>query len=262
VLDEPSIGLHPRDITGSSAVMRRLRDAGNSWWWSNTIHSDAGRDRVLDLAPGRRTWRTGRLRGHPGALCRSATLTGQYLGGRRRVDIASATTLAHQSAHRSGGAREHNLKNIDVKWPLNRLVVVTGVSGSGKSTWCRTSCIRRCARPRQTLGSFRACTLAASVQTQSQRSSWSIIAHRQDHALQSRQLRRCVRGDPPPVRAGAACAGARLQRRTFSFNTGNGRCPTCGGNGFEHVEMQFLSDVYLALFRTAMASGFVRKCSR
>jgi excinuclease ABC subunit A len=137
VLDEPSIGLHPRDMHRVIGVMRRLRDAGNSLV---VVEHDPqvmlAADRVLDLGPGPGE-RGGQVvfEGTPEALCRSDTLTGQYLGGRRRVDIARAPTLAPPAGHIAlEGVREHNLKNIDVQLPLNRLVVVTGVSGSGKST--------------------------------------------------------------------------------------------------------------------------------
>src|SRR5882762_6920327 len=150
VLDEPSIGLHPRDMGRVIGVMQRLRDAGNSLV---VVEHDPqimlAADRILDLGPGAGEG-GGEIvfYGTPGEIRLSATsLTGQYLGGRRMV--APLTEPAADGARAAQGvvavarsnrwlelrgAAEHNLKNLDVRIPLKRLVCVTGVSGSGKST--------------------------------------------------------------------------------------------------------------------------------
>src|SRR5213082_774951 len=150
VLDEPSIGLHPRDMGRVIDVMKRLRNAGNSLVvveHDPQIMLEA--DRILDLGPGAGE-RGGEIvfYGSPAEIRRSAaSLTGQYLGGRRtvappnepRAEGASAAhgVVAVATSNRwleLRGVAEHNLKNLDVRIPLKRLVCVTGVSGSGKST--------------------------------------------------------------------------------------------------------------------------------
>src|SRR3984893_2051256 len=143
VLDEPSIGLHPRDMRRVIAVMKRLRDAGNSLVvveHDPQIMTEA--DRILDMGPGAGE-RGGEVVffGTPAAIKRSAnSLTGEYLSGKKRVftapapRVASAEPVAEWRPNRwleLKGARAHNLKNIDVRIPLKRLVCVTGVSRSG-----------------------------------------------------------------------------------------------------------------------------------
>ena len=249
VLDEPSIGLHPRDMHRVIGVMRRLRSAGNSLV---VVEHDPqvmlAADRVLDLGPGPGE-RGGQVvfEGTPAALCRSSTLTGQYLSGRRQVDVPRARAVSAGTARIVlEGVREHNLKHIDVQFPLNRLVVVTGVSGSGKSTLVQGvlyPALRKAkGKPAETAGLHRRCSGA----------DW--IA---DVALVDQSpIGKTTRSNPASY-VGAFDAIRRLFSRaplslergysagTFSFNAGTGRCPTCGGNGYEHVEMQFLSDVYL-----------------
>ncbi len=137
VLDEPSIGLHPRDMHRVVEVMHRLRSAGNSLV---VVEHDPqvmlAADRVLDMGPGPGE-RGGDIvfNGTPDVLRHSSTLTGRYLGGRLHVDAARPLAIAAGAPKLIlQGAREHNLKAIDVEIPLKRLVCVTGVSGSGKST--------------------------------------------------------------------------------------------------------------------------------
>jgi len=139
VLDEPSIGLHPRDMDRIIGVMQRLRDAGNSL--VVVEHDPAvmwAADRLLDIGPGPGE-RGGEILfwGKPGDLHQSTSLTADYLLGRRQ--LAQGPSSLREVSEKTPkliieGARENNLKNISVNLPLQRLVCLTGVSGSGKST--------------------------------------------------------------------------------------------------------------------------------
>jgi excinuclease ABC subunit A len=251
VLDEPSIGLHPRDVNRIVGVMRRLRDAGNTLV---VVEHDPkviqAADRILDIGPG-----PGEHGGEIvffGPMTDLATaeksLTADYLFRRKRVQIPPQRRpiVRRSDAIRLRGAAEHNLKGVDVEFPLHRLVCVTGVSGSGKSTLVHDvlypALLRSKGRPTENPGLHRALEGADLI----------------DDVIMVDQSRigRTTRSNPASyVGAFDAIRGlfARLPQArerkytsgTFSFNAGNGRCPTCGGNGFEHVEMQFLSDVYL-----------------
>ena len=249
VLDEPSIGLHPRDMNRINEAMLRLRDAGNTL--VVVEHDPAvmlAADRIIDMgpAPGERGGQIV-FDGTPDALRAADTLTGAYLGARkqigtgfRRVVSASTPRLILE------GAREHNLKDVAVEFPLQRLVCVTGVSGSGKSTLIQD-------------------VLAPALMRHFGKATDTPGAH--DRLLGADHLSDVVFVDQSPIGKTARSnpvsyvgawdvireifANAPLARQRgytaakFSFNSGDGRCPTCGGSGFEHVEMQFLSDVYL-----------------
>src|SRR5204863_4679610 len=137
VLDEPSIGLHPRDMNRIVEAMHRLRDAGNTL--VVVEHDPAvmlAADRLIDMGPGPGE-RGGRVvfDGTPEAIKSADTLTGAYLGARKHVGMG-LKRLVGESTPRLivSGARDHNLKNVTVEFPLHHLVCVTGVSGSGKST--------------------------------------------------------------------------------------------------------------------------------
>jgi excinuclease ABC subunit A len=262
VLDEPSIGLHPRDMQRVIGVMKRLRNAGNSLLvveHDPQIMLEA--DRILDLGPGAGE-RGGEVVffGSPASIRTSASLTGQYLAGKRLVapqPPESVRSVAHSPEEvvaeaRSNrwlelkGATEHNLKNLDVRIPLKRLVCVTGVSGSGKSTLVEDvlhpALLKYRGRPTEAPGQFSALTGAELID--------DVVM------VDQNAIGRTTRSNPASyvgafdaIRALFAAEPAAQERKytpgTFSFNSGNGRCPSCSGNGFEHVEMQFLSDVYL-----------------
>ena len=163
VLDEPSIGLHPRDMARVIGVMERLRDAGNSLV---VVEHDPqimlAADRILDIGPGPGE-RGGEVVffGAPEALKRSGSLTGDYLSGRKRVDagINAQPTTLNGPCLEVLGATEHNLKDVDVAIPLNRLVCITGVSGSGKSTLIQdviyAALLKAKGKPTETPGSHR-----------------------------------------------------------------------------------------------------------
>ncbi len=249
VLDEPSIGLHPRDIHRITEAMKRLRDAGNTL--VVVEHDPAvmmAADRMIDMGPGPGE-RGGQIvfDGTTDELRHADTLTGAYLGGRKHVGMGFKRAVTDATPRLIlEGAREHNLKNLTVEFPLQRLVCVTGVSGSGKSSLIQD-------------------ILAPALQRQFGKATES--AGRHDRLLGADHLGDVVFVDQSPIgktarsspvsyvgawdsirEIFATSALARQRGYTgtkFSFNSGDGRCPTCGGSGFEHVEMQFLSDVYL-----------------
>jgi excinuclease ABC subunit A len=250
VLDEPSIGLHARDVGRIVGVMERLRDAGNTLI---VVEHDPkvmqAADRLIDMGPGPGE-HGGEIvfDGRVGALSKArGSLTADYLLGRRRVQIPPPGAQAPSSGSVCiEGAAEHNLKSIDVEIPLNRLVCVTGVSGSGKSTLVHDvlypALKRAHGKPTDNPGRHRALRGAREID--------GVVM------VDQSSIGRTTRSNPASY-VGAFDAIRKLFARlpqarerkytagTFSFNSGNGRCPGCGGNGFEHVEMQFLSDVYL-----------------
>ncbi|HEX3098455.1 MAG TPA: excinuclease ABC subunit A, partial [Usitatibacter sp.] len=265
VLDEPSIGLHPRDMGRVIEVMKRLRDAGNSLVvveHDPQIMLEA--DKLLDMGPGPGE-HGGEIVffGPPEALKRAATLTAEYLSGRRRADarppdvevrrpgMELPNDLGRDPLHGTvtlgiRGATEHNLKGVDVDLPLNRLVCVTGVSGSGKSTLVQDvlhpALRKRLGKPTETPGVFRELVNADHVND-------VVFVDQSPIGRTTRSNPASYVGAFDAIRALFAAAPDSRTRGytagTFSFNSGNGRCPACSGNGFEHVEMQFLSDVYL-----------------
>ncbi|MFO1361358.1 MAG: excinuclease ABC subunit UvrA, partial [Burkholderiales bacterium] len=250
VLDEPSIGLHPRDMGRVIDVMQRLRDAGNSLV---VVEHDPqimfAADRLLDMGPGPGE-RGGEIVffGPPDDLRRTHTLTAEYLSGRRRADagLAPRAIAADGPRIEIRGAAEHNLKGIDVALPLRALVCVTGVSGSGKSTLVQdvlyAALLKAKGRPTETPGAHRELLGADLVDA-------VVMVDQTPIGKTTRSNPASYVGAFDAIRSRFAAAPLARERGytpgTFSFNAGNGRCPTCGGNGFEHVEMQFLSDVYL-----------------
>ncbi|BCR04185.1 UvrABC system protein A [Desulfuromonas versatilis] len=251
VLDEPSIGLHPRDMGRIVAVLRRLRDAGNSLL---VVEHDPlvmhAADRLLDLGPGPGE-RGGEVVffGPPSQLAGAEnSLTAQYLTGKRAVLAEHRPTPIGKSHPQLEvlGAAAHNLKGIDVALPLNRLVVVTGVSGSGKSTLIQdvlyNALSKELGKPAELPGVHRAIRglgLIDEVTLVDQSAIGKTTRSNPASYVGVFDAIRKAFAAEPLARERDYTAG------TFSFNSGTGRCPNCGGNGFEHVEMQFLSDVYL-----------------
>ena len=249
VLDEPSIGLHPRDMHRIILAMQRLRDAGNTL--VVVEHDPAvmlAADRMIDMGPGPGE-RGGQIvfDGSTQDLRGADTLTGAYLGGRKQVGMGFQRLVAANTPRLVlEGVTEHNLKNVSVEIPLQRLVCITGVSGSGKSTLVQD-------------------VLAPALMRHFGRSTEAPGRH--ERLLGAELLADVVFVDQSPIGKTARSnpvsyvgawdairelfANAPLSRQRgytaskFSFNSGDGRCATCGGSGFEHVEMQFLSDVYL-----------------
>ena len=249
VLDEPSIGLHPRDINRLIGILHRLRDAGNTLL---VVEHDPdvirAADRILDLGPGpgERGGEVVFFGTQSELLKNKRSLTAKYLVERASRPFIRKRRTGQTPVLRITGATEHNLKSIDVEIPLNRLVCITGVSGSGKSTLVEDVLYRGLLRlkhkPAEQPGKHRRITGHQQIEgvvmvdqsaigktTRSNPASY-VGAFDEIRKLFARQ---------PMAKERHYSAG------TFSFNSGEGRCPACHGNGFEHVEMQFLSDVYL-----------------
>ena len=249
VLDEPSIGLHPRDIHRIVQVMHRLRDNGNTLV---VVEHDpqvmAAADRIMDVGPG-----PGERGGHitfdgtPEGLRNSHTLTGDYLSGRLSVEAPRPMPVANNTPRLLlEGVTANNLQDISVSIPLGRLVCLTGVSGSGKSTLVQDvlypALLKQQGRPVEAPGPHRHLLGAEQIAD-------VVMVDQTPIGKTARSNPASFVGAFDAIRKLFAQAPLAKERAyttgTFSFNTGDGRCPTCGGTGFEHVEMQFLSDVYL-----------------
>ncbi len=249
VLDEPSIGLHPRDMNRIVQAMQRLRDAGNTL--VVVEHDPAvmlAADRLIDMGPGPGE-RGGQIvfDGTPEAARDANTLTGAYLGGRKQVHTGFRKLVAESTPKLLlEGVREHNLRSVSVSLPLQRLVCVTGVSGSGKSTLIQDvlypALARHFGKATETPGAhdrlLGADLLSDAVFVDQSPIGKTARSNPASYVGAFDEMRKLF-AELPLARERSYTAG------TFSFNAGDGRCPTCGGSGFEHVEMQFLSDVYL-----------------
>ena len=250
VLDEPSIGLHPRDVGRLVRVLHGLRDRGNT---VVVVEHDAdiirSGDKVLDLGPG-----PGAAGGQvvcfgtPGQVARSKTsVTGQYLSGRRIVPVPTERRPVDPSrCLRIEGAAEHNLADIDVSIPLGLFVCVTGVSGSGKSTLAQEvlyNGVKRLrgepvAAPGRCRAIHGADALADVVLVDQSPIGRTPSANPVTYVKAFTGIREAF-AHAPEARARG------YKSRMFSFNSQAGRCPTCDGRGYELVEMQFLSDLYV-----------------
>ncbi len=249
VLDEPSIGLHPRDMNRITQAMHRLRDAGNTL--VVVEHDPAvmlAADRMIDMGPGPGE-KGGQIvfDGTPEDLKHADTLTGAYLGSRKQVGMGFKRAVTDNTPRLIlEGARDHNLKNLTVEFPLQRLVCVTGVSGSGKSTLMQDilapALLRQFGKATETPGLHDRLMGADHLND-------VVFVDQSPIGKTARSNPASYVGAWDAVRELFALATLARQRSytasKFSFNNGDGRCPTCGGSGFEHVEMQFLSDVYL-----------------
>jgi excinuclease ABC subunit A len=249
VLDEPSIGLHPRDMNRINEAMLRLRNAGNTLV---VVEHDPAvmmcADRIIDMGPGPGV-KGGQIvfDGTTEALKSADTLTGAYLGARKTIGLGLKRLVTDNTPRLIlEGAREHNLQNLSIEFPLQRLVCITGVSGSGKSTLIQDiltpALLRHYGRATETPGAHDRLLGADYL-------SDVVFVDQSPIGKTARSNPASYVGAWDAVREIFAVAPLSKQRgytaSKFSFNSGDGRCPTCGGSGFEHVEMQFLSDVYL-----------------
>ncbi len=246
VLDEPSIGLHPRDNHRLVRILKGLRDLANT---VVVVEHDPEiireSDFILDLGP-KAGAEGGRLMYFGPTAQINGSLTGQYLRGVRRIPVPDRRRTPNGRWLTIRGAAENNLKGIDVGIPLGLLVCLTGVSGSGKSTFAEEILFKAARRalgnPEGRPGQYRAI---------------EGIEHIDEVLLvDQRAVGRTPRANPltytkafDPIRKLLAATEDARRRNFgpghFSFNVAGGRCETCRGEGFEKVEMQFLSDVYL-----------------
>ncbi len=249
VLDEPSIGLHPRDMHRVVEVMHRLRANGNTLV---VVEHDPqvmiAADRILDMGPGPGE-RGGQIvfDGTPDQLRRANSLTGNYLGGRLRVEAPRPMPVAASTPKLVlDGVNANNLKNVSLSIPLGRLVCISGVSGSGKSTLIQDvlypAIRKQMGKPTEPPGAY---THLLGVEQIAD----VVMVNQAPIGKTARSNPASYVGAFDAIRKLFAQSALAKERGytagTFSFNSGDGRCPTCGGTGFEHVEMQFLSDVYI-----------------
>ena len=251
VLDEPSIGLHPRDIGRILGVMTRLRDAGNTLV---VVEHDpqliVAADELLEIGPGPGE-RGGAIvaRGTPAEIAADPhSVTGPWLAGKKAIAGARSPRPVDAATPRLvlAGARAHNLKNLRVAFPLQRLTCLTGVSGSGKSTLIQDvlhpALAKHFGEAAETPGAFDGLEGVDKLRG-------VVMVDQSPIGKSSRSNPVSYVGAWDPIRNLFAALPEAKQRGyspgTFSFNAGHGRCPTCTGSGFEHVEMQFLSDVWL-----------------
>ncbi len=249
VLDEPSIGLHPRDIQRLVQVLQRLRDRGNTV--VVVEHEEAvirAADQVIEIGPGAGE-RGGRIvfQGTPAEMEQCLdSLTGDYLAGRRGISLPARRRSPQHGWIRLVGARGHNLKNITVEFPLGVLCVVTGVSGSGKSTLVQD-------------------TLYPALCRRLRKEAPKPCPY--DDLLGDGQIDDCILVDQTPIGrtprsnpvtylkafdeirqvfADTVEAKTRnISASQFSFNVDGGRCAYCQGEGYIEIDMQFLADVFM-----------------
>jgi len=249
VLDEPSVGLHPRDNTRLLETLKRLRDLGNTVLVvehdEETIHNA---DYIVDIGPGAgvhggRVVATGSVQD---LMQSPESITGQYLAGVRTIAIPPQRRSGNGQQLVIKGAREHNLKDLTVRIPLGQMVVITGVSGSGKSTLVQDilypALMKRIHNSRYRVGAHddiegimyldKVINIDQSPIGRTPRSNPATYTGTFDsiRELFSETAEARVRGYKPG---------------RFSFNVRGGRCEACAGDGIIKIEMHFLPDVYI-----------------
>lgn len=267
VLDEPSVGLHPRDTDRLIQILQRLRDAGNT---VVVVEHEANvmraADEIIDLGPGH--GETGGQIVFQGTyrdiLKAKGSLTGQYLSGRKAIEIGERR-VAQGSTLQLSGATAHNLRNVRVDIPLGQFVCITGVSGSGKSTLVRDILLPALLEKVNT-----GTEDGTQVEDESESEDNTVSSGSPQSELDLRgyedigrvllvdqtAIGRTPRSNPAvyigafdDIREIFAQTEEAKQRglngSAFSFNSPQGQCERCRGAGFEKIEMQFLSDVFI-----------------
>ena len=248
VLDEPTIGLHARDTATLAGILRDLADAGNT---VVVVEHDRqmiqAADHVIEMGP-----RSGERGGevicaapYKQFLADPKPLTSRYLRGEETIPVPRTRRSGNGKFLSLAGAREHNLKDLNVRFPLGMLVCVTGVSGSGKSTLVEETLYRAVAR------AFRLASLPIGRFTAMK----GLEYVKSVRLIDQEPIGRTPRSNPitylkafDDIRAlfantqGARAAG--LTPAHFSFNTPGGRCERCEGNGYQKLEMYFFEDLY------------------
>ena len=249
VMDEPSVGLHPRDLGQLLRIMRRLRDNGNTLLvveHDETVIRAA--DWLTDIGPGRGET-GGRLMfsGAPAQIAGARdSLTADYLQGRKAIPVPTKRRRAKHFL-RLRGASLHNISKIDADFPLGVFTCVTGVSGSGKSTLVHGLLHRNLLRERGEPVEEDAGTIKKL--TGIERVGEAVMVDQSPPGKSSRSTPVVYLGAWDHIRElfaqAPAAKGAGLTASSFSFNSNSGRCERCAGLGYERIEMQFLSDVSL-----------------
>jgi excinuclease ABC subunit A len=251
VLDEPTVGLHPRDNERLIDILQRLRDLGNTVLVveHDPVTMEAA-DQIVDLGP-----RSGAFGGevvfqgsYDEIMEDADSLTGQYLSGRKKIDVPDERRpVDEDDVITIENARQHNLKGVDVTFPLGMITCVTGVSGSGKSTLTNQTLYEALHRRKGGSGDGKVGAHDA------------LRGHENVDAVEmvdQQSIGRSPRSNPATY-TNAFDGIRRLFAKTrqsnvhgydkgfFSFNTNGGRCEGCEGQGVVKVEMQFLADLYL-----------------
>ena len=262
VLDEPSIGLHDRDQSRLIATLERLKELGNTVVVvEHDTQTIQAADHVVDFGPGAgKHGGTVVAQGSPAALMKNKkSVTGPYLSGKKKVEVDPALLAQAEkepfalpdfpddASVQVIGAQGHNLKNVDISFPLGKLVCVTGVSGSGKSTLVNETLLRGL---RHELG------LKNHIKPQPHDGVLGAEHIKSVVAIDQSPIGRTPRSNPATYTkafdairelfaqtSDAQVRGYKLGR--FSFNVKGGRCEACQGEGQIKIEMQFLPDVYV-----------------
>lgn len=248
VLDEPSIGLHPRDNERLIQTLRNLRDLGNSVLVvEHDEETIRAADHLIDFGPG-----AGHLGGRvlysgapPGIVRTKGSITGDYLSGRRKIEVPTSRRK-RQGELIVRGAQEHNLKNIDVSFPMGCLVALTGPSGAGKSSLIDGILLPALERALH----------GATVSVGRYRTVEGVEQIDKVISIDQRPIGRTPRSNPgtytkafDEIRAiFASLPDSRTrgwEAARYSFNVKGGRCEACQGDGVVRVEMHFLSDVFV-----------------